>query len=102
MSFAPPLRWKLELAEHVHVHVLADRDAGLGHLPRGGEIIKQIGDYDGLLLYLAKFYADWNARNLALYLRAKRQGRLPRLSGTFGLSNRKTWHSAATFTKGPS
>ena len=94
-SFASPLHWKLELAERVHVHITADRDAGLPHLRRGGELVKPIYDYEGWLFYIAKPAAQWNARNLALWLRAKRQGRLPRLSGTVKVQNSNSWHRKA-------
>lgn len=91
-AFASPLHWKLELAERVHVHVIADKDAGLPHLKRGGEVIKPITNYEGWLYYIAKPVAQWNACNMALWLKAKRRGRLPRMSGTSGLANRKTFH----------
>ncbi len=94
-SFASPLHWKLELAERIHVHITADRDAGPPHLPQGGELVKPIYDYEGWLFYIAKPAAQWTARNLALWLRAKRRGRLPRLSGTVGLQNRNRFHKQA-------
>lgn len=93
--FSGSLHWKLELAERVHVHIIADENAGLPHIKRGGEVIKPITHYEGWLFYIAKPAAQWNARNLALWMRAKRMGRLPRLSGTMGLANRTTFHKGA-------
>lgn len=98
-SLAPPLWWKLELGNRIHVHIIADRDAGLPEILRGGELIKRIADYEKLLLYLAKPNAEWNAHNFALYLHAKRRGHLPRLRGTIGVPNRKTWHGTAIDTE---
>ncbi len=92
-SFTSPLHWKLELAERVHAHITADGNASLFHLRRGGELAKPIYNYEGWLFYLAKPSAQWNARNLALWLRARRRGRLPRLSGTQGVPNRQRFHA---------
>lgn len=101
-AFTKPLHWKLELGERVHVHLIADREAGLPHLPRGGELVKSIYDLEGWLFYLAKPNAPWNERNMALWLQATRLGcfpqlkrRLPHLSGTMGIQNRKNWHRGA-------
>ncbi|MDQ3398602.1 MAG: hypothetical protein M3511_12695 [Deinococcota bacterium] len=98
-ALKPPLHWKLELGERVHVHIIAGHDAGLLHLPRGGELVKPIYDLEGWLFYIAKPAAQWNAHNLALWMRAKakRQGNLPQLSGTWRIPNRKRFHREAAY-----
>lgn len=45
--FAKPLRWKLELGERVHIHIIAGKEAGLLHLPHGSEMVKPIYDLKG-------------------------------------------------------
>lgn len=101
-----PLYWCLEVGENgrVHVHVLAAGDAGLLHLPRGGEVVKRVYYLPGLLEYWGKPAMPYTAPNMALWLVAKRRGRLPRLSGTVRVPNRRTWDASAsvrTFDFGP-
>ena len=92
----PPFRWKLEFAERVHVHVIAERDAGPPQIRRDGQVIKPAKDYDGLIEYLSKPSAPWTPKPVAAWMRAKRRGgRLPRTSGTVGLPNKKTFHKKA-------
>lgn len=93
-----PLYWCLEVGENgrVHVHVLAAGDAGLLHLPRGGEVVKRVYNLPGLLEYLGKPAMPYTAGNVALWLIAKRRGRLPKLSGTVRVPNRRTWHPSAS------
>lgn len=94
-----PLWWRLEVSEnHLHVHVLADRYAGLPWLPRDGRLIRPVTDLEGLLRYLSKCPLPRNDAFICLYLErqaeAKRLGtRLPRTSGTMGLPSRQSWHS---------
>ncbi len=92
-QFEPPLWWRLELGNGVHIHVIAAWDAGLMHLSRGGEVVKPIYDPEGLLAYLMKPSAAYTRRNLALWLEARARGRLPRTSGTIGVPNRRSWRS---------
>lgn len=89
----PPLWWRLELGNGLHLHVIASRDAGLMHLRRGGEVVKPVYNPEGLLSYLMKPPAAYTQRNLALWLKAKARGRLPRTSGTIGVPNSRTWRS---------
>ncbi len=92
-AFTGPVYWARELGEdgHVHVHVLAGAEAGLLHIPRGGQVAGLVWCLEGLLTYWAKPAAPYTAGNLALWLKAKRRGRLPRMSGTLGLPNTRTW-----------
>ncbi len=100
------LYWRLELGDAgVHAHVLAADNAGLLHLPRGGEIVKPVYDLLGAVAYLCKPAMFYTAENLALWLEAKRCAQLPNLSGTMRLPNKRTWlnpsASVHTFTSGP-
>ena len=89
-QLVPPLWWRLELGNSVHIHVIASRDAGLMHIRRDGEVIKPIYDPEGLLMYLMK-PPEYTVRNLALWLEARKRGRLPRTSGTIGVPNSRIW-----------
>jgi hypothetical protein len=93
--FSGPLYWTLELGnDRVHPHVIADVDAGLLELPRTGEIVKPCADYLPQLVRYLSGPLEYNARNLALWLEAKRRGKLPRLSGTMRLPNKGTWNQS--------
>lgn len=96
---APPFWYQIALGENrIHCHVIASVDAGLLHLPRGGEVIKPIDvdDLQGALSYLFKPVATYTPENLALWIAAKRAhlgaGNLPRYRGMIGVPNARTWN----------
>jgi hypothetical protein len=93
-TFSGPLYWCRELGEDgaVHHHVLAGAEAGLLHIPRGGKVAGPVWGLEGLLSYLCKPVAPYTAPNLAIWLEAKKRGRLPRMSGTMRLPNSSTWN----------
>lgn len=66
---------KIEHSTRMHVHLLADKDAGLLHIPRGGEVIKPVkaGDEIKVLGYLYKPHATCTVENLAIWIHAKRK-----------------------------
>ncbi len=110
-TLSGPLYWVLELGEcgRVHAHVLGGATAGLPHIRRGGGVVTPVHDLEGLLSYLSKPVAPYTGPNMALWLAAKRRGRLPKMSGTVRLPNARTWGcpkpnlvpSARTFVSTP-
>jgi hypothetical protein len=99
-AFKGPCRWRLELGDEgrVHAHVLADA-AELPELPRGGRVVSPCLHYwetavryvlKPPLIYKAEHPA-LSAAHLALWLEAKKRGRLPTLAGSRGIPNRRTW-----------
>ncbi len=92
-TLSGPLYWVLELGEcgRVHAHVLGGATAGLPHIRRGGGVVTPVHDLEGLLGYLSKPVAPYTGPNMALWLAAKRRGRLPKMSGTARLPNARTW-----------
>lgn len=76
----------------LHIHVLADKNALLPDLSRGGEVVKQAYDLDGLIAYLSKPAAPYTIENLAVYLEAGRSGkRRPNLSGPMNVPDKRTY-----------
>lgn len=100
-AFSGPYWWRIEAgAERLHVHVIADRDAGPADLVRGGERCKPVHDLPGLLRYLAKPVVSPSDETLAVYrkakARARRQGKqLPRTSGYIGIPSSRSWQAGA-------
>ena len=96
----PPYYYRLEVGrEHrLHVHVLANRDAGLLHLPRDRELIKPVYDLEGMLKYLAKPPVPLSDEALVEYQNAVKRAsesgrRLPNLSGFVGVPRLALWNS---------
>lgn len=90
--FKGPLYWRLELGEgRIHVHIVAAYDDGPPGLPRGGELVKPLHDPEGWIAYISKPNAAYTGANLGRYLKARRRGRLPRLSGIVGIPSRRVW-----------
>lgn len=92
--FRGPCRWRLELGNdgRIHAHVLADLADGPPELPRSGEIVKPCAHYwTAAVSYQLKPALEYTAANLALWLEARKRGRLPRLAGSHGIPSRRTW-----------
>jgi hypothetical protein len=92
----PPYMYKLEVGKgnvsmalgELHVHLIAEEDAGLLHIPRTGEIIKPIqeGTEEKVLKYLYKIPVPLKGFALIEYqiglMRVSKKGkRLPQVSG---------------------
>ncbi len=91
--FRGPCRWRLELGKggRVHCHVLADLADG-PELPLGRELAKPCERYfETAVRYVLKPPLEYTAANLALWLEARKRGRLPRLAGSHGIPSRRTW-----------
>ncbi len=92
--FRGPCRWRLELGNdgRIHAHVLADLADGPPELPRGRELAKPCERYfETAVRYVLKPPLEYNAEHLAIWLEAKKRGRLPRLAGSHGIPSRRTW-----------
>jgi hypothetical protein len=92
--FRGPCRWRLELgnAGRIHAHVLADLADGPPELARGGELAKPCERYfEAAVRYVLKPPLEYNAEHLAIWLEAKKRARLPALSGTHGIPQKRTW-----------
>lgn len=101
-AFTGAYWWRIEAGTEgrLHVHVMADRDAGPVDLVRGGECCKPVHDLPGLLRYLAKPVVLPTDEALAVYrkakARARKQGKqLPRTSGYIGIPSSKNWQAGA-------
>ncbi len=93
-QFRGPCRWRLQLgnAGRIHAHVLADLADGPPELPRSGEIVKPCAAYwTAAVRYSLKPALEYNAEHLAIWLEAKKCDRLPALSGTYGIPQKRTW-----------
>lgn len=90
----PPFYFKFEIGEsgNLHVHVIANKNAGLMHIPRTGNVIKKVYDYPRLISYLSKPKIAYTAEHEQLLAKEKsrlrNQGQkcFPKISGTYGLT----------------
>jgi hypothetical protein len=92
--FRGPCRWRLELGNdgRIHAHVLADLADGPPELPRAGEIVKPCAAYwTAAVSYQLKPALEYTPEHLAIWLEAKKRGRLPRLAGSHGIPQKRTW-----------
>jgi hypothetical protein len=93
-QFRGPCRWRLELGKggRVHCHVLADLADSPAELPRSGEIVKPCAAYwTAAVRYQLKPALEYTPEHLAIWLEAKKCGRLPRLAGSHGIPQKRTW-----------
>lgn len=96
------LWFKLEVGEssRTHVHIFANHDAALTHLPRGTtpqHKVRLIETPEAAVSYLLKPALSYSTEHLALWINAKRQHsgkHLPRVSGYRNLPNSRTWGKA--------
>lgn len=87
--FNPPFYYKLEVgkAEKLHIHLIAEKDAGLNELPRKTERIKEGYNFEGLVRYLSKPNVAYSEQSLNYFQTEKRRlnklgrKRFPRTSG---------------------
>jgi hypothetical protein len=101
--FTGPHRWRLQLGRsgRIHAHIIADLADGPAELPRSGQIVKPCAAYfEAAVRYVCKPPLEYTAEHLALWLEAKKRGRLPRLSGSHGIPTRRRWQnpSSSAFT----
>jgi hypothetical protein len=97
--FTGPHRWRLELgsAGRIHAHILADLADGPPDLPRGGELAKPCAAYfEAAVRYQLTPPLEYTAAHLALYMAAKRRGRLPNLAGSRGIPKKAIWSNPSS------
>lgn len=100
--FRGPFRARLALGDggHVHCHVLADLADGPPELPRDGEIVKPCLRYfEAAVGYQLKPPMEYSAAHLALWLEAKKRGRLPTLAWSRGVPKKRRWHERSVLRK---
>ncbi len=91
--------------DELHVHVVADKQAGLSELVRGSEQCKPVTDKKGVIRYLKKPPVYATKKRHKEYLRAKKRvgdGKLPEVSGYERLPSKPERLCQSTFPETPS
>lgn len=95
--FERPFYFKIEVGKHrnsekyprLHVHVIAEVNAGLNHLARNGSVVKPVTDFLGLIEYLSKPSLSESDLNESIFKDERRRRnklgrkRFPRTSGYY-------------------
>lgn len=88
-----PFYYKFEVGESgsLHIHLIANKEAGLSEISRNGRVIKEVSNKVGLVEYLSKPRLSYSPTMEVLLkrekyrLRKQGQKRFSKTSGTYGL-----------------